>query len=474
MRQTDCARTSLVVIGCGHQSARSHLPVLAEDRNVHLEGVIDTEKGAVAAKERLERFGFQSVPVWPVPEDMEHAPKQLAGFLEDKIRPGGGAIVSTPAIARLPYLAWLLDNRIPTLAEKPPIMVRDGSSRISAAKEISRKFKTILTHPFSDRLYIAAQRRYNPVYHFVADHCRQVFSEHGQPITFIQAATNDGLWADNRRYDIHDPSRTGGGKLINTGYHLLDLVPWIIRHACPQVPITRADILTHAMRAENGFLTDGELPLNEMNAAVQVAFKDQVGRVVCLFQLSALHGGLSRRAGSLSTDSADAWQEIIAGRTKQETLSIFQGAHSAVWLRRLAKLNVETGTAIGSDRHMEIVVAQNPAGQAPASALRVFNCDYDDDDFSPTREFVQMLRSGCFDSLSPVRDHSIAMSLLSGAYQSMITGKLVQVSMTSEVWSSPPGCLNKEFVHDARLDKSEASTGASRFHWQSAGGTDRS
>lgn len=397
--------------------------------------VVETERGAAAARARLDRGGLGAVPVMTVPDASDDDPQVLAERLHAMVPAVAGAIVSTPAIARGAYLRWLLDRGIPVLAEKPPLIRAGASVSVTAAAALLDEFEALLHHPASALISIATQRRYNPIYHRVADHCRAIRRAEGQPITFVQASTNDGLWSDDAYHPIHDPGVTGGGKLINTGYHLLDIVPWIMRHASADAPPASADIACHATRLPG----DGSSAHNEVDVALQIAFRDEAERPLCHFQLAALHGGLSRRRRVVGPGPARAWSDMVEGRTKQETLTIFQGPHAAVWMRRIAKLGVTTPAGLGSDDHVEVILARNPSLAGEAPAIEVIAPGYDDGDSAPTIEFARHLRGEDAVRRSPARDHRLAMSLLSGAYRGMASGAPVRVAFHPEDWSTPPG-----------------------------------
>ena len=256
--------------------------------------------------------------------------------------------------------------------------------------------------------------------------------------------------------------RHGGGKLIHTGYHVLDLLPWLMRHCqrpdeitAPVRRIASAQVWANtfcppdALALERG-PTSPDLArrlqgLGEINAGVQVSFRDQDNRVISIVQIAALHEGLSLNAHPASPDPGHRAQAANQGRTKQDVLSIYQGPVAGLWLRRIAKLRDSDGAKLGERNHTEIVSASRADRNGAVPILDRLELDYEPSDSAPTAEFLAALTAGgrgSPETCSPVEDHSVAVKLLASAYRSASTGLPVAVDFTPKEWSIPPGAFS--------------------------------
>lgn len=294
---------------------------------------------------------------------------------------------------------------------------------------------------------LATQRRYQPTYHEIAR--RITLYRKLYPVTFVQCLTNDGFWLDpanlaNAR--AFDPERSGGGKLVHTGYHILDIIPWLLRHG--NADIDNATVFTSTFRPHDAASlqqqrsTAPAMPEDraEINIAVQVAFKNQ-RHVRCMAQLGMLHEGLSTKR--LLDPTLKDWELAGSGRTKQEILTIYQGPIAAVWMVRIAKLN-DAGKRPGGASHQNLWFGANRA-RTEAEPFEQSNLPYQECDTAPTREFLEALQQPTPSQVkvrSPVADHYIGIRLLSAAYEAAALGKPVSISFRAEDWSAPPD------VHD--------------------------
>ena len=291
---------------------------------------------------------------------------------------------------------------------------------------------------------VGTQRRYHPLYRRIGRHLYDVHAKTGHGVTFVQSLTNDGLWNDREAYatgGFYDPATTGGGKLINTGYHLLDTVPWLLRH-CQQpdgrasdvARIRYADVFAQFFTPDDtvGLVHNGgpglnggrPAPMNEINACLQVAFRDADDRTICLWQLGALHEGISARR-SPSARVGEGEDPAGAGRTKQDVLTLYQGPVAAVWMRRIAKLLPTDGVGLGESGHAELICAQNAHLTGADGALEQVVGPYVDTDTAPTEEFLAALLG----VTRPTRwRHRLAtrrsrFAILAAAYESAVTGR---------------------------------------------------
>jgi hypothetical protein len=257
------------------------------------------------------------------------------------------------------------------------------------------------------------------------------------PITSITYETNDGYWlfAEDEYPEWigpfgasrwgYDPS-SGGRKVSHTGYHILDIVPWLIRYSRPG-DIDNALVYASFWRPIDSFTTfplrrdkSGNLSigcnrestqalekklecLSEVNAQVQIAFRSGVHKR-CQVMISFLHEGISGpNAGGTA-------------RLKYEQMNLHQGPAAAASFRRFAGLDLGAAPMdLGGKQHGELFFFRNTSilsSGAPVEHVPVVP----EDDTLPAHEFFRVLAMhpspGNSSVVSPVSDHEIGIRLL--------------------------------------------------------------
>ncbi|MFI7544706.1 Gfo/Idh/MocA family protein [Actinoplanes sp. NPDC049599] len=189
-----------VLIGLGQRALGDYVPALAAlSEEVELVGVCDVDPAA------NQRFlaALKNYPSLPVPEyftDRRHA--------LDAQRPDL-AIVATPHNTHLDIARDLLERKIAILKEKP------FAISIEQAGELARVIET-----YDGHLRLCVQRRHHPLY----IHARQSLASIGT-LRHFDAAYQ--LNAEAYRQGWRAQSETsGGGAIIDMGYHLIDLLYW--------------------------------------------------------------------------------------------------------------------------------------------------------------------------------------------------------------------------------------------------------
>lgn len=496
----------VILIGCSNYAKDSHIPALQKHKRVKVIAVVDLASKANGIKTYLKSKGLwddkittfisigkdvgRSKDVYDLYKKRD-IPKRLTKTDQKKINALNkneirkidkkirsvidnssfdkvdGIIISTYGVFHGNYIRWALSVNKHILVDKPLTVPRFCSSEKIAAKQIWKDFKEFnkksTRRGSKNTLFmLATQRRYQPVYQEIAKRIRSNYKNENSsscfPITFVQCLTSDGWWldipslekgknADSFNYRDHrsfNPSISGGGKLTHTGYHLIDIITWLMRFCEPN--ITEAKVYTNILRPrDTAFILEQprkvieEIPedLAEVNAAIQIEFRNKRG-VICFAQFGMLHEGLSLKDSSnkLST---------VSGRTKQEIITINQGPIFSVWMRRIAKLIKEEGTDLGYKNHFELLFGNNPFETGRNEVLELgksFGFDsYVEENKAPTNEFLNFLsdnKSNKLSVISPVSDHSVGIKLLSAVYQSATSQKIVKVRFNKSEWSIPP------------------------------------
>lgn len=438
----------LLLIGCGAFARQAHLPAIAASNgDAELVAVIDRRDREEDVRNACALAGCAAEPAF-LPR------RALAEGLPDI----DAVVISSPEATHGDYLEWALEGGLPTLVDKPLTVRRLVGNRLSDAGELVREWKACCRDaPRGVPFMLAAQRRYQTIYRRIAALVHDEYLRHGYAPTFVQCLTNDGLWHAARDYAVQPTYRNGAGKLAHTGYHVLDIVPWLLRHAQdderPGSAISRvrsATVFASGFRPadaaaawspnHDGAAIRTSFPetLGEVNAALLVTLYDAQERTVCIIQIGTLHEGLSLSAGASLPDAAQRRTQAEAGRNKQELLSLYLGPTSAIWMRRFAKLTGNDDSRFGGNRHLELVHARNRRVSGAPAMLRRRRLAYRADDDAPTLEFLRALRQPDVAVTSPVHDHGIPVRLLAAAYASMASGEAVHVGFDAGDWALPP------------------------------------
>lgn len=180
------------VIGLGKQSRDDHLPAIAQSANFELVGVCDTDK------KKTEEIGTQY---------------GVTGY--DNL----GEIINAQdfqvAVVSIPDHAYL--NVINTLvtAGKHIIKEKPFATSVTEAKQLLQ-----ILRGGSSYLGVTVQRRFNPIYqtfHQLKKYIGKIYSIEGT-YTMNVAVLDEG-WRASK--DL-----SGGGALVDMGYHFVDLLIW--------------------------------------------------------------------------------------------------------------------------------------------------------------------------------------------------------------------------------------------------------
>ncbi|HVG16948.1 MAG TPA: hypothetical protein VM935_18390 [Chitinophagaceae bacterium] len=450
----------LLLIGCGIQANHAHLPaIIAIKDKITLIAIVDMSSRMKEIKENLLQHGF-----WPLPkliaipdEDRNDGNcNTITDILDAHCSHANAVILSTLGIERMTYIQWAIKKGMDILTEKPLTITPNCSSDAAQAKKISADFEAI-QEAAQQRVKIfmvVAQRRYQKSYRDMAKRVSQVFQQTGYGITFIQCLTNDGLWHFPEDYEAaisYHPTKSGGGKLTHTGYHILDTTSWLMRFAMDEAFIQSAIVYATGF-FPNDSLACEEHPKKqslqnyaEVNAALQISFKNERQDTVCMMQCGMLHEGLSHRINEKPSLANDRIHTAFKGRTKQDFLCLYQGPVGGIFHRRIAKLGNTNGTEVGGQDHTNVIYSANPYYSNFPAVLEKEYC-YDPQDSAPTMEFLNKITRKDEEplSVSPLNDHAIAIKLLSASYQSLATKAPVTVTFDKNEWAAPPSI---EFIH---------------------------
>ncbi|HZT42570.1 MAG TPA: Gfo/Idh/MocA family oxidoreductase [Chthonomonadaceae bacterium] len=381
-------------------------------------------------------------------------------------------IISTRPRYHKVYAKWALSEKLHVLVDKPLTFPDRAHVDISPAQQIVTDYEELINAKSKDVLFlVGTQKRYQVVYRDLGRIIRRVYNQTGCPVTNVVCCTGDGWWLLPEEYGQYSYRR--GGKLIHTGYHYLDIVPWLIRHAVPDTDdrITHAWVVASVLRPSDATITYGNTAarklfdrstnsaanydgLGDINSNLLVKLCDSKNRQRASILYSLLHEGFSRR---LRDD-----KDTGGGRNKIDYLAVTQGPVLWAELRRIAKMGRE-GDNLGGPAHQELTVLCNeqltPLGDQATLTVKSYplyassnesvsaSCENDE---APTIDFLKQVDAKLKGtsvrppSLSPIEDHEIAVRLLSAAYESAAEsdradGKPIATEVRFQSWDTPPG-----------------------------------
>lgn len=184
----------IIVIGLGHQSLDDHIPAIKDSNEFVLKGVVDINA------ELAQKIGEQEeVPFGNSVED-------LLAKLENT---PDAALVAVPHNGYLPIIEKLAEAKIHIIKEKP----------FAISAEDALQLKKLVTDN-NVTLQVTLQRRFNPIFRSFRQLIRRIGKLHSIEARYtMNIARLDEGWRASRLY-------SGGGALIDLGYHYIDLIVW--------------------------------------------------------------------------------------------------------------------------------------------------------------------------------------------------------------------------------------------------------
>jgi len=187
-------KLKIIVVGLGHQSLDDHIPAISECERFELVGVVDIDEAKAS-----EVGAAQVVPFAP---DITALLNQL-DFKPD------AAIVAVPHNGYLPIIKLLAEQKIHIIKEKP------FAVSVGDALQIKDLIETN-----NITLQVTLQRRFNPIFYSFQQLIKRIGKLHSIEARYtLNIARLDEGWRASRLY-------SGGGALVDLGYHYIDLIVW--------------------------------------------------------------------------------------------------------------------------------------------------------------------------------------------------------------------------------------------------------
>jgi predicted dehydrogenase len=183
-------------VGCGAVVERFHLPAVRLVSDVKLYALVDSDGS------RLRRLRLK-YPRTRLYRDVSELPADT-----------DAALVAVPNVLHAPISIELLRRGIHVLSEKPMAITVEGCRKMV---EASRETDSVLTVGHHKRFVPSIRKAKDLLDEGSIGTVRSITGSMGLPRT----------WRSRTGFHL-DPSRAGGGVLIDSGVHLIDLVIWLI------------------------------------------------------------------------------------------------------------------------------------------------------------------------------------------------------------------------------------------------------
>lgn len=187
-------RLNIVVIGLGHQSLEDHLPAIRESKYYNLIGISDIDEPVT--ERTAEEYGVPSA----------NGVSDLLDMLEEK---PDVALIAVPHKDYLPIIRILAEKKVNIIKEKPfATSLEEAEEMIELARKNQISFQVTL------------QRRFNPIFlsfNQLINRIGKIYSIEAR-YTLNIARLDEG-WRSSKVF-------SGGGALVDLGYHYIDLIVW--------------------------------------------------------------------------------------------------------------------------------------------------------------------------------------------------------------------------------------------------------
>ncbi|MFA5310358.1 MAG: Gfo/Idh/MocA family oxidoreductase [Candidatus Paceibacterota bacterium] len=467
-------KINILLVGLGPHAKRIYFPIIKKDGtniNAKISLIVDLEekkedieKYLLASGEKIDTLFLSSKQ-----KKYNNLTKEVEKILDEKIKKLNinAVFISTEPLAHIVYAKYALSRGLHILMDKPLSTKENISTNINKAKEIINDYeKLIVLHKKAEKKHghkivfnLMAQRRFHPAFIKIKQLIRDVYESTGCPVTSIQSFHSDGQWRMPEEIidqDYH-PYNQGYGKLSHSGYHSLDLVPWLIdiddvdydqinivsQSSMPidffeQLKISNYEKLFPDYR---NFFARDEKNINstvklygEIDCFSNIAFKRK-NKTITLASVNLAHNGFSQR-GWTTAKGKDLYKGN--GRVRHESHYIEQGPFQAISFisyqgKEVNPNNIDGVYDVGGEYHLDIHVFRNDKfcpkwKNYEKISVRDLNINImegvsrghqEDARRFCILDFIEQINNPEKTTKSSIVDHKKSILLMSGAYQSM-------------------------------------------------------
>lgn len=238
-------RQGLVLVGLGPYARSFYYPALERltvDGRVRIDAVVDVAERKREVTEYLRNRAIRprEVLLLQDPPDGEIAARDFPA-LDRVARDSWGCVVATEPRWHRAYAEWALRRGLHVLLEKP-ITARDFAGGRSRPADLRADFDALTAMSVSTgrAIIVQTQRRAHPAYVAMRTWAREIIENYDVPLTHVGLSHADGSWNMPWEFESREnhPHRYGYGKLLHSGYHLLDTLSWLeaVNDATPHPP----------------------------------------------------------------------------------------------------------------------------------------------------------------------------------------------------------------------------------------------
>lgn len=226
-----------ILFGLGPHAHRIYLKYFNQHANdIGKILIVDLETN----KEKVEKylndaaFHYEIIYFPSSIRNLDTAPEFVEKLISDKISVDGydSAIISTEPKSHMMYIDLSLKFGLKVMADKP-LTAPAGTNTLVGAKKVWSDYVTILKkyhNSTSNRFDVMAQRRGHAGFLRARAILNEIVRKFNVPITKIKVFHSDGNWVMPNEIIGREnhPYKYGYGKLMHSGYHFVDLVPFFM------------------------------------------------------------------------------------------------------------------------------------------------------------------------------------------------------------------------------------------------------
>lgn len=271
----------IILIGCGKYARDHHLPVLLDNQtrgNIEVSAIL-VDSNHIASTEQMLgsiRLEAHTIGVHCDIDDPEIEPSiaATASMVTDVIAEYSpdGAIVSPIPVFNYEVTKVCLQAGLDVLVEKPATCPPNCCWDENAANEISPQLAELvaLAQRKKCRLLVGAQRRYESIYKWIA--------QHAGPLEVVGAVHARGWGTGGAVIPLEAYRRwrrfphLTGGKIMLSGYHVIDIVTWWLGQTIGKKDVYARVFSSFDRHIYPRFIVAGENRNTEKTAAIQIQF----------------------------------------------------------------------------------------------------------------------------------------------------------------------------------------------------------
>lgn len=395
--------TNLLLIGLGPHAKRIYYPVCAKDglnldfKIVHAVD-LDTKKEDITGY--FKQNGYPAIEVTYLSENQKSCNKlssEVAGLLDEiiKTKDISGVIISTEPLAHVCYAEWALSRGLSVLMDKPVSTRENVVNSLESVEGILDDYKRLEKAYLKAKdknpnvvFSLMAQRRFHPAFIKVKELIKEVFDKTNCPITSLQSFHSDGQWRMPSEIvdQIYHPYCQGYGKCSHSGYHSIDIAPWLLEATeSNKKEINNVDVFSNFLYPNDflaqlnlndyrGLFTDFDV-VNKYSTKELIKKFDNFGEIDAFLSFKFKHDDQTLSLGSTNLVhngfAQRNWPTALGrdlykgnGRVRHESHYIEQGPFQSISYisyqgKEVDPNNLDGIYDIGGEYHLDIHVFRN-------------------------------------------------------------------------------------------------------------------